>query len=1048
MQHQAHQSPPGRHGTWRNFTPADGLASLRVEHMAQDAAGYLWFATISTGVSRFDGDEFVTFNERDGLCNNGIMCVAADRRGRVWFGARGGLSCRDGDRFHTVAMPAGDGDFLINSLFVDRDDRVWLSGRHLRGGNPGIIGRVDGDTFVDLSAEFARDCACVRGHCWGITQDDDGHIWFARSRLLRYDGARFQVYGPEHGLPDSPLHTLTQPPGGEPMWVGGMGTLGRFDGHSYEPAGIVIDGQVRRIQQDHHGRVWVCTPRNGVLCFSDGVCQSYHPADGLPDPFVTAVQVDREDHIWFASWGGGVGRYDPCAIEKIDAGAGLPSAAVTTIAAADGGRIWAGFGSIEGLTSRSVACWDGDVMHIWGQSEGLVTEDCMVMQAHRSGVLYLGDWQGLVRTDGHTFQRLGPEQGFHGIRVYSLAEDEEGVLYIGHGDARQMHLTAYDGTSFTHRLTLDRDGNTYISSILVRRNGELWFGIGGLGDQFSDRGVGRCRDDGQVDYYSVAEGLPDSRIEDLCEDRHGHVWIATVGGLSRFDGTQLRTFTTEHGLPHNHVLCLYEDGQGHLWIGTQAGVTRYDGDVFQTIHSAHVGATNRITQGADGRLWFALLDGIVGYQPQRVPPRIRMVRVDADRVDSGRLDRDVVTSARRVTFEFKGLSSRTHPGDMLYRWRLRGFDENWCPAIRALRADYQDLPDGEYSFEVKAIDRDLNVSELARIRVQVIPDARTQGLAEALSAAAPGNDFIGNSPALRRVQAQLSQVAGTRETVLILGETGTGKGVAARAVHSLSPGKDGPFIQINCGAIPRDLVESELFGHERGAFTGAVTRKLGKIELAQGGTLFLDEIGDMPLEAQVKLLQLLEERTFTRVGGGQSLPARVRIVAATNRDLRQMAAEGKFREDLYFRLRVFEVQLPALRERQQDIPLLAIYFAERMAAHLNKPLRGVSPAAERVLTAYGWPGNVRELEHAVKRAVIVCTDDEIGAEDLALDLGAHVPAATEQWLDLEEYERRYIRQVLLHTEGRIRGNGGAAAVLGLHPSTLYSRMKKLGIELS
>lgn len=1040
--------PPGLHGTWSHFTPADGLASLRVESLAQDAAGYLWFTTLTNGVSRFDGDEFITFSERDGLPSNAIVCVAADRRGRVWFGGgMGGICFYEEDRFTRLQTPSWGSDCVIDCLFVDRDDRLWIAGRTGRSRTANLIGRVDGDSLIDLSADYARDCPGVDGVCWGITQDHDGSLWFAKGRLVRWSDAGFQVFGPAQGLPEARLNTLTQPPGPGPLWVGGDGTVGRFDGSCYEPAAFDIQGSVRRIQHDQHGRVWVCTMRNGVLCFAGDEAQAYLSSDGLPEPFVTAVQVDNEDLIWFASWGGGIGRYDPCAIEKVGASTGLPSMAVATIDVDARNQVWAGFGSIEGPTSHTVARWDGTSVRTLGIDEVGDITDCMAIHRHHSGILFLGDWEGLLRTDGQTFERLGTQQGFDGLRVYTLAEDAQGVLYIGHGDAERMYLTAYDGTDFTRRLTLDRHGNTYISSIHIDRDGVLWFGIGGLGGQFSERGVGRCHDDGHVDFFSVAEGLPDGRVEALCEDQDGTLWIATVGGLSRFDGTRFENFTTEQGLPSNHVQCLHPDPQGGLWIGTQAGVSRYDGTHFQTIYSEHIGSTCEIAQDADGRLWFALLDGLVGYQPQRVPPRIRLLRVDGDAVGLDASQIEVSVADRRVTFEFIGLSSRTRPQDMLYVWRLDGYDDDWQPASRQQLAEYRNLPPGKYHFEVKALDRDLNVSDPARVALRIVPDPRTQGLAAALSAAGASNDFIGNSPSLRRTQSQLTQVAGTHETVLILGETGTGKGVAARAVHSQSTERDGPFIQINCGAIPRDLVESELFGHERGAFTGAVTRKLGKIELAQGGTLFLDEIGDMPLDAQVKLLQLLEERTFTRVGGAQSLPARVRIIAATNRDLREMATAGDFREDLYFRLRVFEVHLPPLRERREDIPLLALYFAERMAAHLNKPLRTITAGAERHLQAYAWPGNVRELEHAVKRAVIVCPGDELRAEDLALDRTTDAVPVTEQWLELEEYERRYIRQVLAHSEGRIRGDGGAAEILGLNPSTLYSRMKKLGIEL-
>jgi len=359
---------------------------------------------------------------------------------------------------------------------------------------------------------------------------------------------------------------------------------------------------------------------------------------------------------------------------------------------------------------------------------------------------------------------------------------------------------------------------------------------------------------------------------------------------------------------------------------------------------------------------------------------------------------------------------------------------------------YGDLPPGEYQFEVKAIGRDLNESEPERQPLTVVPDPRIQGFAEALSVGSAADEFVGESAVLRRVQAQLAEVARADVTVLILGETGTGKGLAARALHGLSPRQRGPLIQVNCGALPEALVESELFGHERGAFTSAVSRKLGKVELAKGGTLFLDEIGDMSLEAQTRLLRLLEEGTFERVGGTETLTAEVRVVAATNRDLPKMVEEGAFREDLYYRLQGFPVRLPPLRERHEDVRLLGLYFMERMAGHLHKDVKDISPEALVVLRAHDWPGNVRELEHAVQRAVIVCRGDAITAQDLGLERDGSTMDPLEDMLSPAEYERRYLQRALEQTGGVIKGPKGAAVLLGMPVSTLRDRVKKLGIQ--
>jgi transcriptional regulator with GAF, ATPase, and Fis domain len=382
---------------------------------------------------------------------------------------------------------------------------------------------------------------------------------------------------------------------------------------------------------------------------------------------------------------------------------------------------------------------------------------------------------------------------------------------------------------------------------------------------------------------------------------------------------------------------------------------------------------------------------------------------------------------------------------MVYRYRLAGRDTDW-QNTRDARVEYQDLPTGSYTFEVVAVDRDLTYSQPASLELEVAPDPRVQALTEALSGSGALGDLIGESQALRRVETQLIEVAQTEMTVLVLGETGTGKGLAGRAVHALSRRRAGPFVQVNCGAIPDGLVESELFGHERGAFTGATSRKLGKVEIAEGGTLLLDEIGDLAQEAQVKLLRVLQEQTFERVGGTETLSADVRVIAVTNRDLPEMVSGGTFRADLYYRLQAFPVRMPPLRERREDVPLLAAYFVTRMAAHLDKQVCGLAPGALDLLATYDWPGNVRELEHAMQRAVVVCRGAEIRAQDIGLGFGGQSAGPTEEILSLEEYERRYIRQVLAGTGWVIGGGSGAAAMLGLKPSTLRSRMKRLGIR--
>jgi transcriptional regulator with GAF, ATPase, and Fis domain len=317
-------------------------------------------------------------------------------------------------------------------------------------------------------------------------------------------------------------------------------------------------------------------------------------------------------------------------------------------------------------------------------------------------------------------------------------------------------------------------------------------------------------------------------------------------------------------------------------------------------------------------------------------------------------------------------------------------------------------------------------------------------LQEEIKGAHDFSEMIGESDVWRRVLFKVEQVAATDASVLLLGETGTGKELIARALHGRSRRQAHPLVKVNCAALPGTLIESELFGHEKGAFTGALTRKKGRFELADGGTLFLDEIGDLPLELQAKLLRVLQEGEFERLGSTQTLTVNVRIIAATNRDLAQAGRAGNFRADLYYRLDVFPIELPPLRARPEDIPRLVRYFVTKHQGKLGKQIAHVPDEVMQALTAYAWPGNVRELENVIERALILSPRTALRVDEPFVTAARSGPAAPSS-RRLEDLEREHIGQVLAACGRRIKGKGGAAEQLGMKPSTLYTRMRKLGM---
>ena len=400
-----------------------------------------------------------------------------------------------------------------------------------------------------------------------------------------------------------------------------------------------------------------------------------------------------------------------------------------------------------------------------------------------------------------------------------------------------------------------------------------------------------------------------------------------------------------------------------------------------------------------------------------------------------------------------------HPDVILTDLVMPNMDGLWL--LRALRAELPDCPvvlltgrgtiqtavqaikEGAYEF----IEKPLEVSRLRIVLDRALEKKETQRevqlLRRRLAALAPGTDMIGSGPGMQRVFELVKKVSPSTASVVIGGESGTGKEVVARAIHSLSPRKDKPFVALNCSAIPATLIESELFGYERGAFTGADQRRLGNFELAHGGTLFLDEIGELPLEMQGKFLRVLEERKFRRLGGKIEVEVDVRVICASNRDLKDEIRKGRFREDLYFRLHVFTVQLPPLRERREDVPILVQHFIEKFNGETGKHVQGVAPQAMEILQGYAWPGNIRELRNTVERAMILVDHDVIGEEHLPPDMRpSRAETATLRvalGLPLREVEKEYILASLQRNGGN---KARTAEVLGISEKTLYNKLNR------
>lgn len=436
-----------------------------------------------------------------------------------------------------------------------------------------------------------------------------------------------------------------------------------------------------------------------------------------------------------------------------------------------------------------------------------------------------------------------------------------------------------------------------------------------------------------------------------------------------------------------------------------------------------------VHEGLDSRFLSAnrAATRILGITPEEVPGTIGMSFIA-----------DTDEARRRVQEAFASIGKGIDTGGVLLELRRR---DNGRPIW--IRWWSRPDPGGNFTrtMFLDVTEQVLMEQEQARLRAQ------NAYLQEEIKSHHNFEEIVGRSPALQAVLNNVRRVAATDASVLIRGETGTGKELIARAIHSASSRRDKPLIKINCAALPTGLVESELFGHEKGAFTGAIARRTGRFELADGGTIFLDEVGEIPLEVQAKLLRALQEREIDRVGGKSPVRVDVRVIAATNRDLVAAVAQKTFREDLFYRLNVFPILLPALRERADDIPLLVQFLLDKFSARNGKQLEGVSWKSMERLKSYSWPGNVRELENVLERAVILADGPVVEIDETTLPESPEpsTPLASEADASLESIERQHILSVLRQTNWVIEGPHGAAVRLELHPNTLRSRMKKLGI---
>jgi DNA-binding NtrC family response regulator len=811
----------------------------------------------------------------------------------------------------------------------------------------------------------------------------------------------------------------------------------------------------------------------GVSGFDGQDFITYTTEDGLLDNRVLDIIQDQEGHLWFANFFGGLTRFDTETLQL------LTEEPVSEILIQDRqGGLW--FGREyelcylrESRLRRRAFASTATVFGLLEDSNGGIW-----VGPFRDGLYYYDSPDAVWSGKGKHFTT---EDGLSGINsVLSLIETRDGTIWAGtegtpgylclavHSesltkpDLERREVNAFEAIptpyGMTHRLFEDSQGRVYIG-------GRVWvgggMGGGGLSHYDSDK-------PGCLYNYTMEGGLLVDSVMSIVEDDSGNLWIGTSQGLYCYDGKQFALYGREQGLSCPAHQWSTKDANGQLWFGTLGGgIYRYDGKHFQMLTTMDGLPSNSVTgfvPQSDGSMIIGTYRGIVHYHPTaKLPPSVEIREVAADEVYQNPTELEFTTTETRLlTISYHGLNFATR--QMRYSYILEGHDKEWQDTWER-QARYDNIPVGEYNFKVVAINRDLMESETPSIlKLTVVPDPRdakitvlqsqVSYLHRQVSAKYQFENIIGRSAAIREVQMRMELAIGLglNVVVLITGETGTGKELAAHAIHANGSRKDQPELIFDCAATARELVVSELFGHRKGAFTGAIEDKIGYFEAAKGGTLVLDEIGDMPVDVQPNLLRVLQERKFQRVGEYDLRNVDVRIIAMTNRDLLKAVKEGNFREDLYHRLNGFPIHLPPLRERLEDIPLLAEHFLQRYSEENSRQLNGFAPDVFEMLQSYLWPGNVRELQNVIYQAA------QYAAPEGPLIHTHHFPLQiTHGESPIQEVlsERLGLSKSLKRLQGRMVENalrecGGnrtrAAQMLGIHRPNLVRLIRDLGIE--
>jgi len=877
---------------------------IQINHGEMRGNINLFFAEFKKGTWR-------NYTALDGLAFDTVNAIHGTPDGIIWFATGGGSASRyDGKEFVNFTTKEGLAHNVINTIYSDQDGVMWF------GTDGGGVYRYDGKKFTN----FTKNDGLVDDTVGSICADANGVVWFGTSNgVSRYDGKGFSNMTTEDGLANNLVYDINIDPDGV-MWFATHDGISRYDGRNTVDSprfvnftiedGLVLNSACGGIYRDHDGIMWFGT-YGGISRYDGHSFTNFTRKDGLSNNPIKSIQRDPDGSLWLGIWRGGLARYD-----RRD---------FTSIATKD----------------------------------ELINDSVNVIHLDPDGAVWIGmQWVGLFRYDGRKFDRFTMEDGLPYPYVWAIHRDPDGVLWIGTGWYHGVGgLARYDGKKLVVPFdTIDGLAGKGVSAIYSDPAGNLWLGtFNGVwrydGKDFTHLDI--------KDFISV-----------ISSDSDGAIWFGVWwgGGVCRYDGKELVNFTIRDGLASEFPMAIYCDPDGIVWVATLGGgVCMYDGTAWSSLGTRDGLAGNQvwdIKPDPDGSLCFGTNGGLTHYFRNATPPKVNIVSITTDQAYTDLSAIPVLIAGQRVTIEYCARDSKTVPEKRQYRCRILEARDNegnvstipYLPPTKATSFDWIPENPGTYVFEVQAIDRDLNYSEPAVLSLIVQPDPKfvslqteVRQLRQEVRWKYSFDNIIGNSESIRMVHALMERAIDSGLTVLITGETGTGKELVAKAIHHNSRRKDRPLRALNCGAVPKDLVASTLFGHRRGAFTGANEDRMGLFEEASGGTVLLDEIGEMPEDTQTHLLRVLEEREVLRLGENVPRSVDVWVIAMSKRDLEAEVEAGRFRDDLFYRLSEFPIEIPPLRERPQDIPILAEHFLKAYSEDIGKEIPCFAPGVLEML---------------------------------------------------------------------------------------------------